>query len=528
MALTPPRGSADAEIPRQMDSGKSIAVGERRRMTTADTVLYSALAVLGLSFWFFLGFPYANHNESFAIVAQLRTMGLGDALTQIVYPVANYRPLGQAVAWGGYRIGNTIFPVEVFNYLGAVAAWVVLFIAARERRTFALCALIVGGALFTGYIYLFHLHGVFYSPLLLLIAMLFWVDRDFTRSRVIALSLCALVAAFFHPYALAVYAIGLAGMAFGHRGKLAGLKAIVAACVTAALALFIGLVLSERRTGVRGIPEMYDGLIVSYQMVEINLIVSAAALLLAVATAFSLPEIAKLKGITAIATALVGVIFIYFGIPVLFLWIAMCLLKVLLLKQWWMALVLTCTAIFPAPTATGSPTYVVFVLMVCAAILPYGWTSMEQRLGASTRIGAAVAIAAAAVLLILLRSGIEVPVVSRIAQPLIAEREKTFQMEEIVQWHLSSQYADYPLIFVRDASNPTDASDTIDRTFRPPTNQKDLFTYERGMGDHGPAIVPAGKHLVVGFGGDSMPPGETLLVLPAQQAGEARVVLPNP
>ena len=39
------------------------------RRPTADTIVFATLAVLGLSFWFLLGFPYANHNESFAIVA---------------------------------------------------------------------------------------------------------------------------------------------------------------------------------------------------------------------------------------------------------------------------------------------------------------------------------------------------------------------------------------------------------------------------------------------------------------------------
>jgi hypothetical protein len=500
---------------------------KRFRPIAADTIVFATLALLGLAFWFLLGFPYANHNESFAIVAQLKDMGLGSVLTQTPYPVANYRPLGQAVAWIGYRSGGTIFPVEVFNFVVAAVAWVLLFMALRERKLFALTALIVGGVFFTGYIYLFHLHGVFYSPLLLLVATLFWVDRGFDRKRLIILTLCALVAAFFHPYALLVYLAGLAGMVVERRGSLAGLRRMITVFLVAALLLFVVLVIFPRHASVPTKAEMYDGLLASYKMVEINLIASVAALCLAVITALSLPGSAWLRYGTAIGTGIVGLLFIHSGVPVLFLWIMVCLFKALLMKKWWMVLVLGCAALFPAPTATGSPTYVIFVLMISAAILPYGWTRFEERLGAPVRMAAVAAIAVALVLLILLRSGVELPVVSNIARPLLAEREKTFQMEEIVRWLLGSEYAAYEPVFVRAVCTPKDASDSIDRRFRPPTNEKDLSMYVRAL--RGPSAPPlsADRFVVVGFGGESMPPGKLLLVLSAPNAGEARVVLPN-
>ena len=497
------------------------------RMSTSDTIVFATLALLGFSFWFLLGFPYANHNESFAIVAQLKDMGLGNVVTQTLYPVANYRPLGQAVAWIGYRSGGTIFPVEVFNYVVAAAAWVLLFMALRERKLFALTALIAGGVFFTGYIYLFHLHGVFYSPLLLLVAMLFWVDREFNRNRLIILTLCALVAAFFHPYALLVYLAGLGGMVVERRGSLAGLRVMITGFLAATLLLFVVLAIFQRHTSVLTKAEMYDGLLASYKMVEINLIASVTALCLAVVTSLSMPGSAELRYGAAIGTGIAGLLFIHSGLPVLFLWIAVCLLKVLLIKKLWMALVLGCAALFPAPTGTGSPTYVIFVLMICAAILPYGWTLVEERLRAPVRMVAAAVIAVAMALLVLLRSGVDLPVVSRFAQPLIAEREKTFQMEQIVRWLLASEYATYEPVFVREVRSPKDASDSIDRTFRPPTNEKDLSMYVRALRGSSAPPPSAERFVLVGFGGESMPPGKLLLVLSATNAGEARVVLPN-
>jgi hypothetical protein len=498
-------------------------------VSKTDKIVFATLALLGLSFWFLLGFPYANHNESFVIVAQLKDMGFGDVLTQRIYPVANYRPLGQAVAWIGYQVGDgTVFPVEAFNYLVAAAAWVLLFTALRERRVFAFTALITGGVLFTGYIYLFHLHGVFYSPLLVLVAMLFWVDgAELNRKRLIVFSVCALVAAFFHPYALPVYLAGLAGMVAERRGSLAGLRGMIAGFVVATLLLIVVLVIAPRHESVLTRAEMYDGFLASYRMVEINLIVSATALCLAVLTALSLPGNVWIRYSTAAGAVVIGVLLIKTGVPVLLLWIVVCLFKAVLMKKWWMVLVLGGTALFPAPAATGSPTYAIFALMICAGILPYGWTVLENRIGAPVRLAAMVVIAMAVVMLVLLRFGVDLPVVSGIARPLLAEQERTFQMEQIVRWLLASEYATYEPVFVRKSSNPTDASDAIDRTHRPPTDQEYLSKYTRAL--RGPSAPPpsADRVVLVGFGGESMPPGRLLLVLSAPNAGEAKVVLPD-
>ena len=42
----------------------------------------------------------------------------------------------------------------------------------REVRLFSLFALVAGGVFFAGYIWAFHLHGIFYGPLLLYVAAL--------------------------------------------------------------------------------------------------------------------------------------------------------------------------------------------------------------------------------------------------------------------------------------------------------------------------------------------------------------------
>ncbi|MGA5463068.1 hypothetical protein [Mycobacterium sp. NPDC050041] len=521
-------GSDTGDTADSVDPAEAGAATRRGpRMTTGERVVYSLLTVTGLSFWFFLGFPYANHNESFAIVAQLREMGFADALTQIAYPVANYRPLGQAVAWLGYRSSGTITSVQVFNYVVAVAAWLLLLASVRERRAFAVTALLVGGVFFTGYIYLFHLHGVFYSPLLLLVAAMFWADRDLTRGRLLVVAAGALVAAFFHPYALVVLIAALAGMALERRGSHAGPRAMMTGVTGAATALLVVLVVSERRTDPRTLGEMFDGLLVSYRMVEVNPLISVIALGLAVVTALTVPLGNRLRfGLTA-AAVLAGAVCHLAGLPMLLVWIAVCLVKAAVMKKWWIALVLVCAAAFPAPTATGSPTYTVFALMVCCAVLPYGCGRFEERIGNRKPVAAVVVVTAASVLLVVLRFGVDVPVISRLSAPLVAEQQKTFQMEEIVRWLVASGYDDYDLRFVGQRDNPTDSANAVDRVHRPPTNEGDLARYVQALRGPGAPQPMPGRHLMVGFGSDVMPAGTRVLVLPSGTAGDAVVVLPD-
>ena len=59
--------------------------------TLEREALLSLVSILGFSFWFWIGFPFAKHNESYAWIVQLNQMGLFDALTQRMKPAKTYR-----------------------------------------------------------------------------------------------------------------------------------------------------------------------------------------------------------------------------------------------------------------------------------------------------------------------------------------------------------------------------------------------------------------------------------------------------
>src|SRR5262245_50327506 len=61
---------------------------------------YFFLAVLGLSFWFFLGLPFASHRETYTWLAGAQTESFSQ---QFAFGLSStYRPLSQVVTRLGY------------------------------------------------------------------------------------------------------------------------------------------------------------------------------------------------------------------------------------------------------------------------------------------------------------------------------------------------------------------------------------------------------------------------------------------
>ena len=488
-------------------------------------LLYGFMAVLGFSFWFFLAYPFANHNESFVIVTQLEQMDLSDVLTDRIYPVANYRPLGQAVAWVGYHIGGgNSSAVQLFNYIVAAIAWLVLFFALREHRVFSYAAFVVGGFLFPGYIYLFHLHGVFYSPLLLLLAVLFLLEtRPLSAGVLWAAAFTALVAAFFHPYALPILVAALVGFTLERPREFGAFGRILGGVVLGAVTLLVVMVILPRHDSALTSHEMLSGLVTSYRMTEVNAAVSVVVAVLAVLTAWSYPVQAKVRWLVLIASLAGIALALVLGLPVLFVWIGVTLVKLVLMKKWWLVFVIGGTAMLPAPAASGSPTYAIFVIMSCTGALALSWGEAEARLARWGDGLAILLIATTLIVFALFRSGVEIPVLSRVAHPIFAERERTFQLEEIVSWLVRSEYARYEPVLLNKSGNPRLAPDAVERAHRPPTIQEYLSKYTRYKRQN--EALP-GKTVLIGFGGEEVPGGTLLYSVDSQHAGQACVFLP--
>lgn len=329
-----------------------------------EELAFGITSVLGLSFWFFLGFPFANRNESYIWIVQLSRLGLLDALTQTLEPVANFRPLGTATAWLGYRLsGGSIYPQQVLNYLIAVLAWVVVFLAIKEKKLFSCISLIVGGFFFPGFIYLFHLHGVFFSPLLLLVAFLVAIamyEDTTNNTMLVTASILAILVSFYHPFALLTYIAFVPGLFLDNisRGAFQAIrrKRLVIAGSFCILALgLIRVLVPNQHLLLRN--EVMLGLVTSYKMVELHSLVSIIAFPLSIITVLGLNTSLCVRATLSVIIGLLSFVFHLVALPVIVVWIFTCLLKMVLMHKWPIALLIVSTSMFPAITATGSPTY---------------------------------------------------------------------------------------------------------------------------------------------------------------------------
>ena len=476
-------------------------------------VRWCLLAVAGFSFWFWIGFPFANHNESYAWIAQFRTMDLHDALSRTLVGVANWRPLGTGWAWILYHAAHgSLVPVELLNYFLAAAAWAWVAWRMDDRRVFAMAAFLVGGALFSGYVYLFHLHGIFYSPLLLFVALLLGAKLGTGTKGLFTAFVMAVVTALFHPFALPLYGAFVAGLWLERRVPLGAMAVTTGASAALALALLHG----GRSVPVG--PETWSGLAVSYRMVEIHPAASAVAIVLAFVTAATTRFAQRLlyaAGLAALAVALAVM-----GQSALPVWLLACAVKLVREQRWSWALMLALAAVFPIAYPTGSPTYTVPALFIATATLAFHAEGLEAALARVPDLAASAAVLVIVFLVLAVRLGFEVPLVARLAEPLLAERERTVQMERVLEWALASEYRNDTIRLYREARSPNEAQNAVERVHRPPTQQAHLDRY---LAEARKGPLSRTDTLLVSFGTEPVPDADLVFVQPGRYAGQARV-----
>ncbi len=70
------------------------------------------------------------------------------------------------------------------------------------------------------------------------------------------------------------------------------------------------------------------------------------------------------------------------------------------------------------------------------------------------------------------------PIVTRVASPLLIERERTYQLEKILAWLHNSNYCASEIRFVETAGNPIESVESaITRRNRPPAGLEDVLLF---------------------------------------------------
>ena len=483
------------------------------------TLPYWVLSILGFTFLFFLGFPFGHHNESYLWIVRLTNTDLLDVLTKHLV-AENFRPLGTAFAWITLELSNgKLYLQQLCNWLLALAAWSIVFFFSSAKALFGLIAFIVGGAFFSGYIYLFHLHGVFYGPLLVYISILiFFSSKSHTSLRkTIVLFLLTLFISLFHPFALFIYGFFLIGYYSELAKKLNRQEVTINAILFILTIIAYWLLLPSFHP--KSTTIILRGLLTTYQMVEINIALSILAYILSLLMLSTIDMSKKRLLLWGIIFTILSCIFFFYDIPVLLLWIGMALIKSIILRQWRITSMILACMLLAAATGTGTPTYSVFVLMICSFMFAFRFNKLEEFLLTHKRIPY-LFICCLIVLLYSLKSGAQIPIMSNVLNPILAEQEKTQQLEKIINWNKNATFPPKHLILFDPAGKPISSSNAIERKHRPPTQQNYLDAFLR---EFLPPMSNDSSSFIITFGDKYIKNKEVVFSVPGRWNGAALV-----
>ena len=500
----------------------------------ADRVSYFIVSVLGFSFWFLMAVPFASHRESYDWLARVHSQEFAKAFS---FSATTFRPLAQAATWLGFQILNPdVFPTSVlrqallqgFIWAMFVVAWWLIYAAAPQRRLFALVACVAGGVFFSGYVHLFHIYGIFYVPVVLTLGAVIHFHASGTlQKREVWFAVVATVLAFWHPFATALflsYYFGFYLDTFRQRSKSQHLQALVILLV--ATVAIVALIVPSSRTTSMPLDTRLFGFLVSYETNEINHVASFVAFVLTqmVVASMGISSRQKLVGFSIVSAF--SVIFLLKGLPLLLLWFVVVLVKLLYSRSWGLFFLMLAAALLPFGGGIGTPIYGLFAIIVAVYVTPMGWFGAETAISSIQTRYVIGTIIASAIVLLMVRAGIQVPIVTGIAGPLLTERERTYQLESILAWLHNSDDCDYEITFVEGAGSPIDSVESaITRRNRPPAGLQDVQSFWNTVlkcQKHDPTDSKAGT-AVITFGGPALSDSSPVFKVKGRYAGEADV-----
>ena len=450
-----------------------------------------------------------------------------------------YRPLAQGLSWLGFMVLDPrVFPTSVVRqavlqgsiYLLFIAAWWLIYPTALQRRVFAVLALVAGAVFFSGYVQLFHIYGVFYAAVALMLGIVFRFHASAgLQRREVAVGIGAIILALWHPFATALflgYYFGFYIETFRRRSVPEHVRAIVVMCLSMA-AVAILVVIDPTRADKLSLGDRIFGALVTYRANEVNWISSVVAGMLAIVTVVGMVKTRKAALGGAVMTSLLCAAAFSEGMPVLLVWLAASLIKLWRLRCFALCCLALAAIVLPLGGGIGTPIYGLFAIIVAVYATALGSSRAEIALARVPNalvlavVGAAIAVTGA------VRFGVSVPVVERLAIPLLAERERTYQLETVLAWLHGSSYCAYDVSFLDDAGNPIESVESVmTRRFRPPAALGDVQLFW-GNVMRCKAVPSATKPgtAVITFGRSQLTGGRPVFTVRGTYAGNAVVWL---
>lgn len=438
---------------------------------------YLPLSILGISFWFFLGFPFANYHESYMWIAQFNTNLLSDYIFQTIGHYSSYRPFGQASAILLYKLfSNSIIPFQLFNYGVIVLSFFILTSIIDEGKGLSIILTIIGGFFFIGFSFLFHLHGLYYSPLLLLISLIiYFYNKSLSLQNLVIVFIIVLITSLFHPYAIFIFIFYLIGLCIEKRKSLTVKYYLLGFSFILIGIVIINILVPDQTVHweVLKIKKLLN----IYKPLDKNLIMSAVSVLLSLFTIRSIKMDIKLKNYFSLGVFLLSVLFYFISVPVILAWFISSIIKMSKLKKWTMVFLILATFLFPVFTGFESRHLYFLMLIVCAYTVPINWEWLENKFYFIDGKKTIIILVCVLSLFLILKQDIHLPIISNIVQPLLAEKEKTYQLEEIIKWLRKSEYKGCNINFVSEYSNKSKTKNQNRSTERFPTTNHYINNY---------------------------------------------------
>ena len=501
-----------------------------------ETSIYFIVTVLGFSFWFFMAVPFASHRESYSWLATVSSHPFAYAFSNSMS--VTYRPLSQATGFLGFLfLDPSVFPTSVLRqallqglvYGMFVLAWWFIYRAALQRRLFALVAFVAGGAFFPGYVHLFHIYGIMYVPVILTLGGLLYLHSigSFDKREVWLAALATLLA-FWHPFVTALFLgfyFGFYLCTFRQRSIAQHVRAVLILLV-GTMAIVALVFLFPRPDALMSLHTRLFGFLVTYQTNEVNRAVSLVAFLLTQMVVFSMGLSPRIKAAAFFFVTALSVVFFLKSLPLLLLWICAALVKLLHMRSWSLFFLMLAAALLPFGGGIGAPVFALFAIVLAAYVTPLGWTQAEKGLTFLKARYLIAPIVASAAVILMVRVGIEVPIVTRVARPLLIERERTYQLENILAWLHNSDYCDYQIAFVDIAGSPIDSVESaMTRLTRPPSALEDVQRFWNTVlqCQKGERLNSKAGTAIVTFSGPALANSRPVYEVGGRYAGDATV-----
>jgi len=479
---------------------------QRKFSLIANKFQYSNIYILGVSglaFWFIIGFPFANRNESYGWIVLLEKFNFIEMLSYQFPTTATFRPLAQAIAWLLYNTSESIYPIQAINFITTISGFVLLLNTVKEKRTLSIILFFTGGMFFTTFYFMFNLHGIFYGPMILLASLLInFNDKILLNNRTLVITITVVFTlAFVHPYSLLIFAFFLVGILIEKRNIIKKNQFFIIL-----LLIFMSLILTKLLVPGQGIVSftfLSDNLFASLRNAEAGNRLTIVSFVFAVICAFSF-KIAR-KRLYIVGFAVITSIILYIlSFPVLIVLILISLYKMYYIKKWSILFLILVALLFAAVVTTKSPIkcFLIFPLISYAIVVESDASLQIFNFLKGRWITVSIILLVFS-LAILIRTGQNIPLLSQLTLPIQQEREKTFQLESILKWKSESEYKFYGLILGQSVPNLINSPISWNRKNIPPTNQAYLDDYLNFIGKSNLRKSELGE-LIVYFGSEKI------------------------